>query len=103
MTVVFSWLLMHSVFALRYAHNYYGDSLQDHSRHAGGLEFPGQHPPDYRDFVYFSFVIGMTCQVSDVQVASRMMRRAVLLHGILSFAFNTVILALTINTVSSLL
>ena len=59
--------------------------------------------PDYRDFAYFSFVIGMTCQVSDVDVTSREMRRLVLLHGILSFGFNTVVLALTINTVSSFL
>ena len=67
------------------------------------LDFPGEERPDYRDFAYFSFVIGMTCQVSDVDVTSREMRRLVLLHGILSFGFNTVILALTINTVSSFL
>jgi uncharacterized membrane protein len=100
-TVVLSWLLMHSVFGLRYAHNFYGDS---DARAAGqGLEFPGDSEPDYRDFTYFSFVIGMTCQVSDVQVTSRQMRRLVLIHGVLSFAFNTVILALTVNVVSSLL
>jgi uncharacterized membrane protein len=103
-TVVLSWLLMHMVFGLRYAHNFYvdDDDADDHA-HAGGLQFPEESNPDYRDFTYFSFVIGMTCQVSDVQVTSREMRRLVLLHGVLSFAFNTVILALTINTVSSLL
>jgi len=102
-TVVLSWLLMHAVFGLRYAHKFYGDSEIDAEKRAGGLSFPGKIPPDYRDFAYFSFVIGMTCQVSDVAVTSREMRRLVLLHGILSFGFNTVILALTINTVSSLL
>ena len=102
-TVVLSWLLMHAVFGLRYAHKFYGDSEVDSEKHAGGLDFPKENKPDYRDFAYFSYVIGMTCQVSDVQVTSCEMRRLVLLHGILSFGFNTVILALTLNTVSSLL
>jgi uncharacterized membrane protein len=68
-TVVLSWSLMHTVFGLRYAHAFYGDSDQPgESRHAGGLVFPGERMPDYFDFAYFSFVIGMTCQVSDVQI-----------------------------------
>ena len=66
-------------------------------RHAGGLIFPGDRPPDYFDFAYFSFVVGMTCQVSDVQITSRRMRRLTLVHSILSFGFNTIILALLIN------
>jgi uncharacterized membrane protein len=102
-TIVLSWLLMHAVFGLRYAHKYYDDDANSAHKHAGGLKFPGDDLPDYRDFAYFSFVIGMTCQVSDVDVTLREMRRLVLLHGILSFGFNTVILALTINTVSSFL
>jgi len=102
-TIVLSWLLMHAVFGLRYAHRFYDDSATNAEKHAGGLNFPEDDLPDYRDFAYFSFVIGMTCQVSDVDVTSREMRRLVLLHGILSFGFNTVILALTINTVSSFL
>ena len=102
-TIVLSWLLMHAVFGLRYAHRFYDDSAIDAEKHAGGLQFPEEDLPDYRDFAYFSFVIGMTCQVSDVDVTSREMRRLALLHGILSFGFNTVILALTINTVSSFL
>lgn len=102
-TIVLSWLLMHAVFALRYAHKYYDDDAKRARGYVAGLKFPGDDPPDYRDFAYFSFVIGMTCQVSDVDVTSREMRRLVLLHGILSFGFNTVILALTINTVSSFL
>ena len=68
----------------------------------GGLIFPGELKPDYRDFAYFSFIIGMTCQVSDVSVTSRSMRLLALLHGLLSFAFNTVILALSINIISGL-
>ena len=75
-----------------------------HAEHAGGLLFPdSEQMPDYFDFAYFSFVIGMTCQVSDVQITSRRMRRLTLVQSVLSFGFNTVILALLINTVSSLL
>jgi uncharacterized membrane protein len=103
-TVVLSWSLMHTVFGLRYAHAFYGDSDQPgESRHAGGLVFPGERMPDYFDFAYFSFVIGMTCQVSDVQITSHRMRRLTLLQSVLAFGFNTIILALLINTVSSLL
>lgn len=103
-TVVFSWLLVHGVFGLRYAHTFYGDSETGHETHAGGLLFPGpaKERPDYADFTYFSFVIGMTCQVSDVQVTSAKLRNLVLLHGLLSFGFNTVVLALTINIVAGL-
>jgi len=103
-SVVLSWSLVHTVYSLRYAHTFYGDSdVPGEDRHAGGLIFPGDRPPDYFDFAYFAFVIGMTCQVSDVQVTSRRMRRLTLMHSVLSFGFNTVILALLVNTVSSLL
>ncbi|MDQ6810040.1 MAG: DUF1345 domain-containing protein [Verrucomicrobiota bacterium] len=102
--VVASWCLVHTVFGLRYAHKFYGDDDDaETDRHAGGLEFPGERLPDYMDFAYFSFVIGMTFQVSDVQITTREFRQLVLIHGMLAFAFNTVILALTINTVSSML
>jgi uncharacterized membrane protein len=95
---------MHTVFGLRYAHAFYGDSDQPgEGRHAGGLVFPGERLPDYFDFAYFSFVIGMTCQVSDVQITSHRMRRLAFLQSVLAFGFNTIILALLINTVSSLL
>jgi uncharacterized membrane protein len=98
-----AWSLTHTVFGLRYAHTFYGDSDQPGAtEHAGGLDFPGERLPDYLDFAYFSFVIGMTFQVSDVQITSREIRRLVLVHGILSFGFNTVVLALAINTASSL-
>jgi len=104
LTVISSWTLVHTVFGLRYAHAFYGDSDEPSvDRHAGGLIFPGHRLPDYFDFAYFSFVVGMTCQVSDVQITSRRMRRLTLVHSILSFGFNTLILALLINTVSGLL
>jgi uncharacterized membrane protein len=103
-TVVSAWALLQTVYSFRYAHAFYGDSDEPGgTRHAGGLDFPAERSPDYFDFSYFSFVIGMTCQVSDVQITSRQMRRIALFHGVLSFGFNTLILALLINTVSSLL
>jgi uncharacterized membrane protein len=101
-TVISSWALLHTVHSFRYAHAFYGDN-KDPNRHAGGLDFPAEQSPDYFDFAYFSFVIGMTCQVSDVQITSCQMRRITLFHSVLSFGFNTLILALLINTVSSLL
>jgi uncharacterized membrane protein len=98
MTVIFSWTLVHTVYGLRYAHAFYGDSDEPGvHQHAGGLIFPGDRLPDYFDFAYFSFVVGMTCQVSDVQITSRRMRRITLFHSVLSFGFNTIILALLIN------
>jgi uncharacterized membrane protein len=102
-TVVLSWSLIQTVFGLHYAHAFYGDSDQPgERRHAGGLIFPGERMPDYFDFAYFSFVIGMTCQVSDVQITSPRMRRLALLQSVLAFGFNTIILALLINTVFDL-
>lgn len=102
--IICSWALVHTVFGLRYAHTFYGDpdGPMGPKPHAGGLDFPGDREPDYMDFAYFSFVIGMTFQVSDVVITSRAFRKLVLLHAMLSFGFNTVILALTINTVSAL-
>lgn len=102
LTVVASWTVTHTTFALHYAHHYYGDGpAPGAADHRGGLAFPGGALPDYWDFLYFSFVVGMTCQVSDVQVTTRAMRRLTLLHGVLSFFFNTVILALAVNLLAS--
>jgi uncharacterized membrane protein len=94
-----SWALLHIMFTFRYAHLFYSKHAVHKHDLAGGLELPEEKCPDYLDFAYFSFVIGMTFQVSDIQVTSRLMRRLVLLHGLLSFLFNTVIVALTINVV----
>ena len=103
-TVIVSWALVHTVFGLRYAHSFYGDNNDPkQDRHAAGLIFPGELRPDYFDFAYYAFVVGMTCQVSDVQITSRKMRRLKLMHSGLAFGFNTIILALLINTVSSLI
>jgi len=100
--VTFSWALLHIMFAFRYAHYYYGDRIGPNTDQIGGLEIPNEKCPDYLDFAYFSFVIGMTFQVSDIQISSRHMRRIALMHGLLSFLFNTVIVALTINVVVEL-
>jgi uncharacterized membrane protein len=103
LAVIGAWLLIHTVFTLHYAHVFYRSEQEaDVEGTGGGLIFPGGQNPDYQDFAYFSFVVGMTCQVSDVNVTSHSMRRLALLHGLLSFAFNTVILALSINIISGL-
>ena len=103
-TVLSSWTLVHTLFALRYAHLYYTlDGNEDVECDGSGLQFPGDEKPDYLDFAYFSFVVGMTCQVSDVQITERAIRRLALLHGVLAFIYNTVILALSINIASGLL
>jgi uncharacterized membrane protein len=101
-TLLVSWLLTHAVFALRYAHEFYSRTAPSPTLDQG-LEFPGEPVPDYWDFVYFSIVLGMTFQVSDVQITSRKLRRLATLHGLLSFLFNTVIVALTVNLASGLL
>ncbi len=108
LTILLSWAFAHTMFAIHYAHVFYGDSRRGVSPAnlaavAGGLAFPTEDNPDYWDFLYFSFVVGMTCQVSDVQVTGRVMRRLTLGHGIIAFLFNTVILALTINLLAGLL
>ncbi|MDP1842539.1 MAG: DUF1345 domain-containing protein [Sediminibacterium sp.] len=100
--VLLSWLLLHTTFAIRYAHLYHDHNKLKTGSNIGGLDFPTKEDPDYLDFAYFSFVIGMTFQVSDVQVNSRVIRRFVLLHSLISFVFNTIIVALTINTIAGL-
>ena len=99
--VVLGWLLIHTTFVFRYAHLFYFDD-DDDGVAARGLVFPGTTDPDDYDFAYFSFVIGMTFQVSDVQITDPAVRRIVLLHGLISFAYNTAILALVVNLASGL-
>ncbi|HVM84936.1 MAG TPA: DUF1345 domain-containing protein [Candidatus Binatia bacterium] len=110
-TVFFSWVALHTLFAVHYAHVFYDPAEQDQApkapgdktpaakprRDRGGLEFPGEKEPDYWDFVYFSVVIGMTCQVSDVQVTSRALRHLVTAQGVIAFFYNTVVVALAVN------
>ena len=94
-TIVLSWAFIHTMFALHYAHEYYDET-------AGGLAFPGdEKEPDYWDFVYFSFIIGMTSQVSDVGITSKLIRRTAAAHGVIAFFFNAALLALTINLAAS--
>jgi len=100
--LISSWVLIQTVFAFHYARRYYLDELQQ-PQSSGGLAFPGGADPDYMDFAYYSFVVGMTSQVSDVQVTSPVMRRMTLVHGVLAFIFNIAVLALSINTIASAL
>jgi uncharacterized membrane protein len=97
--VAAAWMLTHTAYTLRYAHLYYRDDDDGE----GGLTFPGDRPPAYFDFAYFSFTVGMCFQVSDVMITSPAIRRAVLGHSLLSFAYNTAILALSLNLVFGLL
>ncbi|MFO1110578.1 MAG: DUF1345 domain-containing protein [Bradyrhizobium sp.] len=97
-TIALSWTLVHTTFALHYAHEYYRGAKP------GGLQFPSgdtRDHADYWDFVYFSFVIGMTAQVSDVGITDRIIRRTATVHGIISFVFNTALLALMVNIAAS--
>ena len=102
LAVICSWTLTHTMYALHYAHLYYGDNpCKRGGQDRGGLKFPDEEAPDFWDFLYFSFVVGMTCQVSDVQITRRHMRRLTLGHGVLSFFFNAGILALAVNLIAS--
>lgn len=100
-SVLSAWLLIHTNYIFRYAHLYYS-GRDGHRDKTGGLVFPQDPEPDYLDFTYFSFVIGTTFQVSDVAVTSKSIRKVVCLHGVLSFAFNTIIVALSINIISGM-
>jgi|tagenome__1003787_1003787.scaffolds.fasta_scaffold20958835_2 uncharacterized membrane protein len=101
-TLFVSWLMTHTTFAFRYAHEFYqidpgGSGI------SGGLEFPGEKRPDYLDFMYFALVLGMTFQVSDVQITARKFRRLAAAHGLLGFLYNAIIVALTVNLAAGLL
>ncbi|HZM47813.1 MAG TPA: DUF1345 domain-containing protein [Burkholderiales bacterium] len=97
-----SWFLIHTLFSFHYARGFYS-SPEDPASEARGLSFPGRGNPDYFDFAYYSFVVGMTSQVSDVSVTTHHMRRLTLIHGILSFIFNIAILALAVNIIVSVI
>ena len=109
--VVLAWTLVHLVFTLRYAHTYY-DADEDTGQDTGGLVFPDDQAagdkgprltPNYLDFAYFSFIIGMTAQTADIGIGNRELRRVSLLHSLIAFVFNTVIVALTIGTLGGML
>ena len=96
-TVVLSWAFTHTIFALHYAHEFYGEDAD-----AKNLKFPDDDEPDYWDFIYFSFVVGMTFQVSDVAISQKSTRRMVVAHGALSFFFSTAIVAMMVNIAAGL-
>ena len=101
-SVLLSWLMVHTTFTFHYAHLYYDDHATDALKLAEGSDFPYEKKPNYLDFAYFSFVLGMTFQVSDVQITSGKLRRVALFHGLLSFALNTFVVAFTINIIAGL-
>jgi len=102
--LISSWLLIQTVFAFHYAHRYYGPKPKKRDQATDSpLLFPGDRQPDYMDFTYYAFVVGMTSQVSDVAVNSRQMRRLTLIHGTLAFVFNMAVLALSINIIASVI
>jgi uncharacterized membrane protein len=102
-TTLLSWLMVHTLFAVHYAHGYYAPDEAHPGHVRAGLQFPSEEAPDYFDFLYYSFVIGMTAQVSDVVITSREMRRTALLQGIVAFVFNTVVLAFAVNIAAGLI
>jgi uncharacterized membrane protein len=95
-SVVLSWTVVHTVYALRYARAYYSEP-------AGGIEFNEEEPPTYTDFAYFAFTVGMTFQVADTNITSKAVRRITLHHALLSYLFGAVLLGLVINVVATLL
>lgn len=99
LALALSWLLIQTLFGFHYAHRYYTHT-RDPDCEPKGLAFPGGRDPDFLDFAYFSFVVGMTSQTSDVAVTERHMRRLTLIHGFLSFVFNIAILAMAINIIA---
>jgi uncharacterized membrane protein len=101
-TVVGSWLMVQMIFALHYAHEYYGVDEDDGAADAEGLRFPGVTAPDYWDFLHFSVVIGVACATADVEFTSKGLRQLGTIHSLVAFAFNTVIVALTINLTAGL-
>jgi uncharacterized membrane protein len=94
--VALSWAAIHTIYTVRYGDLYYGSPI-------GGVDFNDDEPPDYHDFAYLAFTIGMTFQVSDTNLTAKRVRRTATRHALLSFVFGAVILALAINTVASLL
>ncbi|SJZ88358.1 DUF1345 domain-containing protein [Sediminibacterium ginsengisoli] len=100
--MLLSWAMVHTIFTIHYGYLYYNKPDAAEKKQAPALNFPEEDKPDYLDFAYFAFVIGMTFQVSDVEVQTKLVRRVVLLHGLLSFLLNTFVVALTINIIAGL-
>jgi uncharacterized membrane protein len=101
-TIALSWAFVQFIFALHYAHAYYGESDDADATHRQGLDFPGDEPPDYWDFLHFALIIGATAQTADITIVSKELRRVSTVHSLIAFAFNTAILALMINLAAGL-
>ena len=97
-TLLLAWLFTNTVFTLHYAHEFYGEGAGKH----WGLDFPSTKEPDYWDFTYFAFCLGMTFQVSDVEITERAIRRVAAAHALIAFFFDVVIIALTVNVVAGI-
>ncbi len=102
LSVVLSWMLVHTILTFHYAHLYYENDKKGIKQNREGLVFPDDAAPNYLDFAYFSFIIGMTFQVSDVQITDKKIRRLVLLHSLISFMLNTFVVAITVNFIAGL-
>ena len=101
-TLALSWLVVQSLFTLHYAHRYFADRDRD-GADDGGINFPGQKPTSYRDFLYVAICIGATCQVSDFNITTSRFRELVTVHALVAFAFNTMVLALGVNIIGNLM
>ena len=102
-TIFLSWVFMNTMFAVHYAHDYYGEGEGPGDAVAGCLAFPGDDAPGYSDFLYFAFVIGMTFQVADVGITDKGLRRVALAQGVLAFFFNVVVVAFTVNILAGMI
>lgn len=100
--MILSWLMVHTIYIFHYAHEYYDGEDKKGNKFIGGLIFPEEDEPDYLDFAYYSFGLGCTFQVSDIDITSRKIRRISMFHGLLSFTLNTFVIALTINLIAGL-
>lgn len=100
--MILSWSIVHTQYVFHYAHEYYDCDDEEEGNQQGGLDFPEDDAPNYMDFAYFSLCMGCTFQVSDVDVNSKLMRKIVMFHGLLSFFINTFVVALTINLVAGM-
>jgi uncharacterized membrane protein len=101
-TLVLSWIIVQALYTLHYTHRYFGDRNSDGAPD-GGIKFPGDEPTTYRDFIYVSVCIGATCQVSDFDITTAKFRNLVSTHAMISFVFNTMVLALGINIIGNLM
>lgn len=110
-TLLLAWIFSNLIFALHYAHEFYSSTQpgdedgrgDGNDGDSGGLQFPGDEAPLYSDFAYFSFVLGMTFQVSDVEITRRSLRRLALYHALVAFLFNIIVVALSVSVIGDIL